>query len=132
MLKTTVFLFTIALSSVSMADATCPGNAEKLMVCKPAPVAGDNEIAITVFDSIAVCQVGPDVLLNYEKAGENDAAYVVVSVKMGGTSYILESEDVSTTLSVTTGINSKTAPAKLDVDFKAAGLKASATYSCQR
>ena len=132
MLKTTVFLFTIALSSVSMADATCPGNAEKLMVCKPAPVAGDSEVAITVLDSIAVCQVGSDVLLNYEKNGEADAAYVEVDVRMGGTSYILKSEDVSTTLSVTTGINSKTVPARLEVEFKAANLKASATYSCQR
>jgi hypothetical protein len=132
MLKTIIFLSVFTLGSVSMADATCPANSTKLMVCKPAPKAGDNEVAVTVFDSISVCQSGSDALLSLEKDGEQSTDYAEVSVRMGGTSYMLTSEDVSTTLSVTTGIASKTAPARLDIEFKTAQLKASATYSCKR
>jgi hypothetical protein len=131
-MKFIVFLTVSALASVSMA-ATCPAGTQKVMTCKSTPKAGENDVSADAFDSILVCSKGAKAAsLTMVKDGKSESLDAIVTVRMGGTSYTVETEDVNVQLSVTTGIRSKTSPAQFTLDYKVANMVAKSSYTCSR
>jgi hypothetical protein len=120
-------------SSTVFASAKCPNGTQTIKVCDSTPRAGDQEVASGVLDSIAICDRDGKAVLAMEKSGQTKDALAKVSVKMGGTSYTVSAGGVEFVLSMTTGTApAPTKPAKLTVNFKKAGISASASYTCKK
>jgi len=130
--QTIIFTAVFAISSVSFAAATCPSQTDTVAICKSTPQKGDQEVAASVFDSIAVCAQDSTTSLVLEKNGQSEAAEAIVEPRTGATTYRIETSDVDFSLSITVGRNPKALPAKLNVNFKTAKVDATSTYTCAK
>jgi len=129
-MKTIIFASIMVLSSLGMA-ATCPSGSQLVKSCKSTPKTGDEDVAASTFDSIAICSLGSQPLIAVEKGGQQDVTKATAQIRMGGTTYSVTAGDVDFSLSVVTGILSKKAPARFTINYKQVNLKASSTYTCQ-
>lgn len=129
-MKTIIFTVVLASTSISMASATCPVQAETLASCKSTPQNGDQEIAAGVFDSIAVCKQDSTTSLVLEKNGASESAPAKVDDRVGASTYTIDTGDVDFALTIVVAPRAKTLPAKLKINFKAAKLEATSTYTC--
>lgn len=121
-----------SMSSMSFAAATCPQQSDNAMVCKSTPQAGDEEVAVGVLDSIAICGQGSKTVLVLEKDGESEVAEAKVDNRAGGSSYTVSTPDVDFSISVTGAIRGNTLPAKFTINIKSNNIVASSTYTCKR
>lgn len=131
-MKTLIFSIAFALSSTALASAICPSQTQKVAICLSTPMAGDQEVAANVFDSIAICEQGSDSILVPEKDGESESTVAEVTRRIGGTTYLIQTADMDFSLLVVTGINSQKSPAQLRLDLKGNSIVASSTYTCTR
>lgn len=131
-MKKIVFTAVLAISSISMGSATCPSEAETLASCKSTPKNGDYKIAASAFDSIAVCKQDSTVSLALEKNGKSENAEAKVDIKMGASTYTIESDDLDVALTIIVARDSKALPANLKISFKATKVDATSTYTCAR
>jgi len=131
-MKNLIAILPLLISQAVFATASCPNSTQTTKICLSTPKAGDEEIASSVLDSIAVCSKGSDTILVMEKAGDSQDAKAKVTSTVGGINYAINTSDVNFVLGMATGIRpSATKLARLTVTLKAAKISASSTYTCK-
>lgn len=112
------------------ATSPCPADSKVVKNCLSTPQKGDAEIAAQTFDSIAICQKGKAIGLAFTKNGEQSVGDAKVISRTGGASYSVKLDD--TEFSLSTIVNGKQSNnATFSINFLAAKVKASSTYSCK-
>lgn len=132
-MKLLISLAMLLSSSTLLAAApACPKNTKSLYRCESTPQAGDNEIASGVFTGISICTSGSKYLMVVEdQNGPSNAEEVKSEIRMGGSSFSFQAEDVVFSLSVPTGMATKATTAKFSVKFLTPKLAGSSTYTCK-
>lgn len=130
----TIAFLALASTSTALASATCPAGTSTVLSCDSTPRKGDHEVAIGIFDSIAICGKNAKAFMVTEKAGQSDVTEVSVTSRAGGVSYVADAGGTKFSLNLATGIYpSKSQAAKLSIAFSGANVPAaSSTYTCQR
>lgn len=140
-MKTILFLSVLVFSSVSMAakapakapaPSLCAAGSQQVFACTSTPQKGDEFVAGDAFDHATICVKGKKYTMVLEKNGESRSYNVKTSIRPGGSLFYVENDGLIVSLSVTTGILSKTAPARLSTDFVEAQMSISSSYTCQR
>jgi hypothetical protein len=133
-MKKVILPIVLLMTSASFAAAlSCPTGYTAVQNCKSTPVAGDSVAAANMLDFITVCAQGNRAMLAIEKSGQVDVGPAATTVRAGGTTYTVTTEDIDFHFSVATGVNSKSTEARLTVVVKSAkNLTASSTYTCAR
>ena len=114
-------------------SAKCPSDSTVIQTCVSSPDASDDVVAISMLDSVAVCQKGSQTILVFEKNGQPLEAPAELERRAGGDVIKFDADGTEFTVSYATAIRPGLSPnGRFTITFKNAGnRKSSSTLACQ-